>query len=147
MPGLIIWKNQQVDRLRKDMDRMFDRLWGEFGLSSFPRAVRDFPEIDLTETEDRLILKAKIPGMKPDDIQINISEDTLSIRGSVNQDSVRNNKGMVQTEQRHRSFSKQFRLPCPIIVDEVKATYKEEVLNVIMPKFKQKKARAVKIEA
>ena len=63
MPGLIIWKNQQVDRLRKDMDRMFDRLWGEFGLSTLPRAVRDFPSFDLSETEDSVIVKAEVPAM------------------------------------------------------------------------------------
>ena len=43
MQGLIIWKNQQVEKLRKDVDRMFDRLWGDFGLAAFPGTVREFP--------------------------------------------------------------------------------------------------------
>ena len=146
MPGLVILKNQQVEKLRRDMDRMFERLWGEFGLSSLPTAVREFPAIDLTETKDSLIINAEIPGINPEDINIDITENTLSIRGEIKQDRVSNKEGFVRTERRYGSFSKTLNLPCRIVVDDVRATYREGMLNVSMPKFKQRKTRAVKIE-
>jgi len=146
MTGLVILKNQQVEKLRKDMDRMFERLWGEFGLSSLPRAVREFPAIDLAETKDRLIINAEIPGINPEDINIDITENSLSIRGEIKQDRVSDKEGFVRTAHRYGSFSKTLQLPCRIVVDDVRATYREGILNVIMPKFKQRKTRTVKIE-
>jgi HSP20 family protein len=146
MPGLVIWRNQQVEKLRRDMDRMFDRLWGDFGLSSLPIAVKEFPSIDLTDSEDSLIVNAEIPGMNPDDIKIDITDSTLSIRGEIKQDRVSEKEGFVRTESRYGSFSKTLHLPCRIVVEDVRATYREGMLNVLMPKFKQKKTRTVKIE-
>lgn len=146
MPGLVIWKKQQVEKLRKDMDRMFERLWGDFGLSPLPRAGREFPSIDLRETEDTLIMNAGIPGINPEDIKIDITESTLSIKGKIKQGRISNKEGLVRTEHRYGSFSKTLHLPCRIVVDDVRATYREGMLTVSLPKFKQRKARAVKIE-
>ena len=146
MPGLIIWKNQQVDRLRKDMDRMFDRLWGEFGLSTFPIAFRDFPGFDLSETDDSMIVTAEVPGMNPDHIHIDISEISLSIKGEIRQNSVHDKIGNVRSEMRYGTFSKQIHLPCRIAVEKVNATYKDGILSIKMPKLREAKTREVKIE-
>ena len=146
MPGLIIWKDQEFNKLRKDMDRMFDRFLGEFGLSSFGKTPGGFPVINMTETEKDLIVKAEVPGIDPDDIDIVITENRLSIKGEIKQDRVNDNQGFVTTERRYRSFSRTLQLPCRIQVDGVKATYKGEVVNIIMPKYAKKISRAVKVE-
>ena len=57
MTELQIWRNNQIERIKKDMDRIFDRVWGEFGLSVIPRSMKEFPHLDLTETDDKLIIK------------------------------------------------------------------------------------------
>jgi len=59
MPGLIIWKNQEINKLRRDMDRLFTRLRDDFGMPHFKRPPRDIPFIDLSETEEDLILRLK----------------------------------------------------------------------------------------
>lgn len=146
MPGLVIWKNQQVEKLRRDMDRMFERMWGEFGLSPLQRAVKDFPSIVLTETEDTLVISSEMPEINPENLEIDITESTISIRGKISQDSVSDKTVFVKTERRYGSFSRTLKLPCRIVVDDVKATYREGVLNISMPKFKQRKTRAIKIE-
>ena len=69
MSELQIWRSNQIKRIKKDMDRIFDSVWGEFGLSVIPRSVREFPHLDLTETNDKLIIRADIPGMNPDDLE------------------------------------------------------------------------------
>ena len=110
MPGLVIWKNQEVEKLRRDVDRMFERLWGEFGLSPLRRAVEGFPSIVLTETEDTLVIKSEIPDIDPKDLEINLAERTLNIRGKTSRNRVRDKAGFVKTEHSYRSFSKTLQL-------------------------------------
>jgi HSP20 family protein len=146
MPGLIIWKNQQVNKLRKDVDRMFDRLWGEFGLAAFPRTVRDFPTIDFSETEDNLVVKAKVLHIDPEDIEIDITESMIRIKGEKKQSVVKGKEGFRTTESSYRTFSRTLQLPCRVVVEEVRANYKNGILNILLPKYKPKKTRAVQIE-
>ncbi len=146
MPELIIWKNQQIDKIRRDMDRMFDKMWGEFGLSAFPRQFKEFPPIEVKETIDDLIFNVEIPGYQPKDIEISVTEDNLILKGSIKHKSIRNAKGHIETEHRQSSFSKTLRLPRRIIVDDVKASYKDGILRITMPKYKGEKKRALEIE-
>lgn len=147
MPGLVIWKTQQVEKLRKDMDRMFARLWGTFGLEDFSSGIGKFPKIHLAETEEALTISAEMRDISPDDISIDLTEDTLSLKAEIKKNSIRGQNGVVRTEKRFESFSRKLRLPCPIVVEEVKATYREGILTIRMPKFRQKKSRTLKIES
>lgn len=146
MPGLVIWKTQQVEKLRKDMDRMFARLWGAFGLEDFPGAIGNFPRIHLTETEDDLVVRAEMSDICPEDISIKLTENTLTLQGEVRRNSIRGQNGIARTERRSQSFSRKLRLPCPIVVEKVKANYHNGTLDIRMPKFMQKKSRTLKIE-
>ena len=146
MPGLIIWKNQEINKLRRDMDRLFNRVWCEFCLPPSPPIVRMAPYMDLSETEDRLIIKAKVPGIKPDDLDISISDDVLIIKGEIRQDLVKAGGSHRRAELKYGSFSRTIQLPCRIEIEDVKATYKKGVLNIVMPKCKSEKSRTVKIE-
>jgi len=146
MPGLIIWKNQQFDKLRKDVDRMFDRLQGEFGLTVFSGIGREFPAIDLAEAEDRFVVRAEVLDMDPEDIDIDVTENRLRITGKIKHNLVSGKKGFLRTERRHRSFSRTLQLPCRVVVDEVKAVYKNGFLRIILPKYKHEKTRPVQIE-
>lgn len=146
MPGLIIWKNQEFNKLRRDMDRMFDRFMGEFGLSSFTRPLRAFPVIDITETDKNVVVRADVPGINPDDIDIAITENSLSIKGEIRRERIGDNEGFVVAERSYQSFSRRLHLPCRVRVDDVKATYDGGVLNIIMPKYEEKIPRAIKVE-
>ena len=88
MPSLILWKNKRINRLREDMDRIFDRMCGEFGTKLTPRIAGSVPFIDLTETDDNLILVAEIPGVSSKDLEVDIVEDMLTIRGEKKQEEV-----------------------------------------------------------
>ena len=109
MQELIIWKNQQFDKLRKEMDSIFDRLWGEFDLPAFPRTAREFPAINLTETKDNLMVQAKVPDINPNDIRIDISENSLTMKGEIAKRRVNGKKGLVKVERHYRSFSRRGR--------------------------------------
>ena len=145
MPGLIVWKNQEINKLRKDMDRLFDRVWCEFCAPPAPGAVRMSPSLDLTETEDALVLKAEIPGINPEDLEISITEDILTIRGEMQQELTDDNENFYRTEKRYGSFTRTVQLPCRVEVDDIEATYKKEILTIQMPKCKPEETRQVKI--
>ncbi|UCH00592.1 MAG: Hsp20/alpha crystallin family protein [Deltaproteobacteria bacterium] len=146
MPGLIIWKNQEIDKLRRDMDRLFARVRDDFGMPLFPRIARDVPSIDLSETEDDLIIKVEIPGIDPEDLDISIAGDILSIKGEMKQGFIEESEDYHQMERRYGSFSRTIQLPCRVMIEDVEATYKKGILNIVMPKCKPETARALKIK-
>lgn len=146
MPDLIVWKDQQFDKLRREMDRMFDKVWGDLGLTGLSAAVTELSDIDLTETRDRIEINAELPGIDPKDIKIDINEIDLTINIESKAKKVTGGKDLVKTQHSYKSFSRTIRLPCRINVDNVKASYKGGVLNINMPKQKVKKYRLLKIE-
>jgi len=146
MPGLIIWKNQEINKLRRDMDRLFSRLWDDFGMPHFTRPSRNIPFIDLSETEDDLILKAEIPGLNPEDLDIYITDDILTIKGEMKQELVKEGENYHRMERRYESFSRSIQLPCRVMIEDVEATHREGILTIIMPKCKPEITQKVKIK-
>ena len=145
MSDLMIWRNQQLNRLKRDMDRMLDRMWGEFGLSLSPKTTRVLPYLDLAETGEELVLKVEIPGVDPEDLDINVNEDIIEIKGESKQEILNDAKNFHRTERRYGSFSRSVRLPCRVMVDDVKAVYKKGILEITLPKCKAQKSKNVKI--
>ena len=146
MPGLILWKDQEINKLRRDMDRLFTRLWDDFGMPFLPRTVKRFPYIALSETEDNLIIKAEVPGINPEDLEISITDDTLTIKGKLKGVLVNKREDYHIMEKRHGFFSRSIQLPCKVIIEDVKATYKKGFLYIIMPKYKPDIALKIKIK-
>jgi HSP20 family protein len=145
MLELTLWKNQEIDRLRRDMDRLFARLWDDFGMPLFPRIARDVPSIGLSESGDKLIISTEIPGLNPEDLDISVTEDRLHITGKTKQESVDKGDTYHSVERRYGSFSRDIPLPCRVMKEEVTATYEGGVLTIVMPKCKPEAARALKI--
>ena len=79
MHELTLWKKQEIDKLRKDMDSLFRRFRKEFGLPSSLSEVAEPFSMDLSETESTLTVSAELPGIKPEDIHISVTENTLTL--------------------------------------------------------------------
>ena len=146
MPELIIWKNQEINKLRRDMDRLFARLWDDFGMPHFQRPSRDIPFIDFSETKDNLILKAEIPGLNPEDLDISITDDILTIKGEMKREVVEESENYHRMERRYESFSRNIQLPCRVMIEDVEATYREGIVTIIMPKCKPEISQKVTIK-
>ena len=146
MAGLILWKNQEINKLRKDIDRLFDRLWDDFGVPLTTRVEREVPSIDLSETEETLIIRAEVPGINPEDLEISITENILTIKGEMKQGSNEEGGDYHRMERRYGYFSRTLRLPCKIVADDVEATYKKGVLSIVMPKCKELSAPEIRIK-
>ncbi len=146
MSELTLWKKQELDKLRKDMDLLFRRFRRGFGV---PRTLLEATEsfsTEFSETEEMLVLSTDLPGIKPEDIEISVTEDTLNLKAETMKDSVDTEENFQRIEKRSRSFSRSISLPCRIIAEEVKATYKDEILKIELPKCKPKKACGVIVD-
>jgi HSP20 family protein len=146
MAGLIIWKNQEIDRLKKDMDRLLNRFRDDFCSPLLLKGFRDEPYLELSETEDDLVLKAEIPDVRPKDLDITISDDLLTIKAEVKEETFSEGKGFRERTQSCSFFSRTVQLPCKVHVDEVQASFEDGILNIIMPKCKPETSREVKIK-
>jgi HSP20 family protein len=142
MPGLILWKTQHINRLKKDIDTMFDRVWGEYGIASAHRIVRRLPTFELTETEAAIILLADLPEVDPEDMEIAVTGDLITIRGKAHRASLKNGNNFYRTFD---SFIRTIKLPCRIDIDEAAAVYENGILKILMPKAPQEKTRIIKI--
>lgn len=145
MPGLVLWKNQEIRRLRRDIDRLFARLWDDFDAGYLATFEREMPHLDLSETDESLLVKAELPGVDPEDLDISISEDVLTIRGEMRQTTTNEEAAYHRIERRYGYFSRSIKLPCKVSIDDIQATFDKGVLRIDMPKCKPDRPREIKI--
>lgn len=127
MNHLTLWKNQELSKIKSDLDALFDDVCRSFGIDS-----RTMPGLHsrLTEEGENLILTAVLPGIEPEHLDIGVTGDVLRISGHIRRKSV-SGRGTLVSEQH---FEKSWHLPCPIDPAAVTAAYHEDVLTVVMPK-------------
>jgi len=146
MPQLTIWKNQEISKLRRDMDQLFSRLWDDFSMPVSPRSEYEKPFIDLLEKEGQLELRAEIPGVNPDDLEISITDDLLTIKGQTETETHHNEGNVHRVERRSGSFSRVIQLPCRVKLNDVKASYEKGILSIKMPKCEPETVKRIKIK-
>jgi len=146
MAELIIWKNQEIDRLKKDMDRLLNRFRDDFCSPMLLTVFREEPYLELSETQDDLLLKAEMPDVQPKDMDITIVDDMLTIKAEIKEEIFSEGEGFRERTQTCSFFSRTIQLPCKVHVDEVRASYQDGILSIVMPKCKLETARGVKIK-
>jgi len=134
---------KEILDIKDDFDRLIDRFFSrEFDLWEGVRAF----DVDIYEEGDNIILKAEIPGMNKEDIQVSLTEDTVTISGKKSEEKKIEKENYYRKEIRTGSFSRSFTLPCAVDREKVKATYKNGILEIVLPKAEKEKAKEVKIE-
>ena len=114
---------------------------------SEPRSQRPWtPAVDIVETENDLIIKADLPELDMKDIQVNIENGTLSLKGERKFESEDKAKGYHRIERSYGSFARYFSLPDSVDAEKVKADYKSGVLTVTLPKKEIAKPRSIKVD-
>lgn len=104
------------------------------------------PPVDICETEDSLVLKAELPGIKPDDVEIRVEDNTLHLKGERKFEKEVKDENVHQVERSYGTFSRSFSLPSSIDSDKVKAEYENGVLTLTMPKRVEAKPKTIKID-
>lgn len=142
MVELTLWKDQEMKKLKKDMDHLFNRIWSDFSISRFPAEIMRMPSMEVSETKDMVVVTGEFPGIKPEDLFITLTERRLTISGRRAEESM----DEVRMERRVGSFTRSLMLPCKVRKDAVKATYRDGTLRIEMPKSEPDTPQAVKID-
>ena len=116
-------------------------------MMSEPRTSRPWsPPVDIMETENELTVKADLPDVRLEDIDVRVENQTLSIKGERRFEENSTGKGYHRIERSYGRFTRSFAVPNSVDTEKVSADYKDGVLTVSLPKKEAAKARQVKVE-
>ena len=104
------------------------------------------PEVDITEEKDRIIVTADLPGMKQEEIAVEVSDGVLTIQGERKRESETKDAKTYRVERSYGSFLRSFTLPAGVDATRVNAAYKNGVLEITLPKLAEAKAKQIKVE-
>ncbi len=104
------------------------------------------PPVDILESDDRIVLRADLPGVEQDDIELRVEDGTLILRGQRKSIAEVRPEDMHRSERPHGTFVRSFSLPQNIDLAAIRASQKNGVLEVVMPKKQESKAKAIRIE-
>jgi HSP20 family protein len=137
---------RELLKMQNQMNRVFDDFSGNRARPS-PVLERVWaPPIDVYETKDDLVVTAELPGVKEKDVRLSIVEDVLSFRGHRGPASDAKEESYHRIERRTGNFERHIQLPIPVQGDRVRATYRDGILEIRLPKVEQIKPREIKIE-
>jgi len=101
--------------------------------------------LDVSETENDFVIKASLPGVNPDDVQITVQGDTLTIRGENKFEEEKKGEHWHLRERRFGTFQRSLVLGSPVVADKAQAHYEHGVLTLTLPKAEESKPRQIKI--
>ena len=133
-----------MNTLRDEIDRLFESPLAEFARSA--QMLSGWaPVVDLFENKDSFVVKAELPGMKKEDIEISLHEGALLVSGERKREE-KSKPGETYREERfYGKFHRSIALPKPVAADQVKATYKDGVLTVTLPKTEEVKPKQIEV--
>jgi HSP20 family protein len=145
MSNLIRWEPaREMMTLRDAMDRLFD--------DAFTRPLRlndghwSMPTVDMYQTDNEVVVKAAIPGVRTDDVQINVTGEVLTIKGEVKEKEEVKEKAYHLREQRWGMFERTLALPTDVIADKAKAEFENGVLTIMLPKAEEVRPKTISIK-
>lgn len=135
-----IWR--EMDRMQQDLNRLF----GDMTVNRMRKAPT-FPAINIWAAEESAKVTAELPGVSKEDLDINVTGDTLTLSGIRNQDDLPEGAHYHRQERRYGEFSRSIQLPYTVDVNKVKAVFKNGVLSVELPRVEAEKPKKISIKA
>jgi len=146
MTGSLRPEDREANRELASLQRQLNTLAGLAMHSAAPRGVRVFPSVIISATDEKLIVRAEVPGMALEDFDISVSGETLIIQGSRLTGEGLEGGWYHRRERESGGFSRAIRLPVAVDADAVEATYMAGVLTVSLPPKRPAKPRAIPVK-
>jgi len=148
---LIRWRPRQdwfpatgLLSLKDEMDRTFDHFFG----GRLPERDYEFtPAVDVVEHEDKFLVKADLPGMKKEDLDITLVDGHLTLKGEKKQETEIKEENYHRIERYSGSFRRTIEMPSTVDAEKVAASYRDGVLEITIPKKEEVKPKQIKVEA
>lgn len=148
MAELVRWNPaREMMSLRQAMDQLFEGSFirpDVFGAGESPAGALP---LDMYETDSDVIVKATVPGVKPEEIEVTVTGDLLTIKGEFKSEEKVEKRNYLRQERRYGSFCRQVGLPAGVDSEKAKATFENGVLTLELPKVEAVKAKTVKVVA
>ena len=145
MSTLILWKDRQINKIKRDIDRLFDLSWCDLGADFLLCEVSGGFSVNITETENAIIIQAKLEDVDPESLDVSVTDDILIIKGEKKKETVENSDYYRRIKKNFSTFSRTVKLPCRIVVEDIEATYKNGVLKIILRKWVPETLHRIKI--
>lgn len=104
------------------------------------------PSVDIFENQDKIVLEAELAGMKPEEVDISIENNVITLKGERKFEKTEDKDNYHRVERSYGSFVRSFTLPRTIVSDEAEADFQNGVLSIILPKREEAKARKIEIK-
>jgi len=134
-----VW--HEMDRLQSEMNRLFNVYY-----PNHLRPAPAFPALNVWTNEDSLNVTAEVPGVRPEDLDISVVGDTLTLSGTRKPEELDDNARYHRQERGYGEFTRSLQLPFPVDVEKVEATFRNGVLLVAMPRSEEDKPRKITVK-
>jgi HSP20 family protein len=147
MASLIKWEPlSDLVSLRDAMDRLFEDSFVH--MRGLPAIFGSEPlALDVFETTDSVVVETAVAGVKPEEIEITITGDLLTIKGETRAEEKVEKANYIRQERRYGAFQRSVQLPGSLVTDKAEATFEDGVLTLTIPKSEESKPKTVKVEA
>jgi HSP20 family protein len=135
-----VWND--MDRLQNEMSRLFE--------TYYPNRIRQapaYPALNVWTSDEGLNVTAEVPGVSPEEIEISVVGDTLTLSGTRKPEELDENARYHRQERGYGAFTRSLQLPFPVDVNKVEATFRNGVLMVAMPRSEEDKPRKITVKS
>ena len=148
MTRIIRWRPAREMRdVREAMDRFFNRgVSRPWGALTLERSQGSFP-IDLYETDGELVVKASLPGVKVEEVDVSVADAILTIKAERQEEQEENRTGYYRQEHRYGAFQRVLTLPAEVDADEADAKFEDGVLELRLPKAPDARTKTIEIKS
>jgi HSP20 family protein len=134
----------ELEQMRREMDRIWDRFSNELSSST---AKQDWnPSLNLAETENSLMAELEVPGINPEDIDVSVTGEMLTVEGEKKQEASREDMNYHLLERVYGKFSRSIKLPTRVDPERVQACYKDGILQITMAKPQTVKSKRIEVK-
>lgn len=134
-----------LSRLHNRINDLFDDSFARERTLSSATAVVWLPPVDILESKDGYLIRAELPGMKKEDFNLKVNDGTLTLSGERKAEPLTDGVAYHRAERVHGKFSRSFYLPQSVKQDDIKANYRDGILEVHVPKAEEAKPRQIAI--
>lgn len=138
---------RQLSTLRNQIDRLFEEPFSALTEGMQPFMSGWSPALDVFEDKDNLVIKAELPGMKKEEIEISLHDGVLTLSGERKQEQKHHEGDIHRSERFVGKFQRTLSLPTAVDGEKVKATYKDGILTVTLPKAEEAKPKQIQVKS
>ncbi|MDP2960008.1 MAG: Hsp20/alpha crystallin family protein [candidate division Zixibacteria bacterium] len=146
--AIVRWRPlRDIVSIQDEMNQLFDDFFGGRVPRRWLKAEEGLwtPNVDVNETKDEIVVTAEMPGLKKEDIKLSVQDNVLTLSGEKNHEKEEKDANFYRLERNFGSFCRSFTLPTSVEADKIKASFKDGILKVTLPKSEKVKPKEIPI--